>query len=130
MAEKSFGIAVTVATNAVGELTDVNLTGVDVNMIDITNHGSSGGYKEFLGGLKDGGSLDLSGNFDEADVGQEYIRDNPGVSAAVVVTLSNGDTISFSAICGAYNVSNPLDDKITFSTSLKITGAVTYAAAI
>jgi predicted secreted protein len=129
MAIKSFGVGVTVATNAVGELTDVSVGGGDVNFIEITNHDSSGNWKEFLGGLKDGGTLDLTGNYKVGDVGQAHLFGNLGASAACVVTFSDSSTCSFTAIIGPYNTSNPLDGTVEFTASLKITGAVTYEAA-
>jgi predicted secreted protein len=125
---KSFGIGVTVATNAIGGLTDVGLPGIEVSMIDITSHDSSGGYKEFVGGLKDAGNLELTGRYNYADVGQDYLKDNPGASAAFVVTFSDGTKASFTAIIGGYSVGNPLDDATEFSCSCKITGAITWAA--
>jgi predicted secreted protein len=125
---KSFGVAVSVATNAIGGLTDVSVSGTDVTFVDITTHDSTGGFKEFVGGLKDGGTLELSGKYDIADTGQIYLRANPGESASCVVTLSDSSTASFTAIVGGYSITNPLDDAVDFSASLKITGAVTYAA--
>ncbi len=125
---KSFGIGVTVATNAIGGLTDVSLPGIEVSMIDITTHDSSGGYREFLGGLKDAGNVELTGKYDYANTGQAYLRNNPGASAAFVVTFSDGTKVSFSAIIGGFQVTNPLDDSAEFSCSSKITGALTWAA--
>jgi len=125
---KSFGIGVTAATNAVGGLTDVSLPGVEVSIIDITTHDSSGGYKEFTSGLKDAGNLELTGKYDYSDVGQAYLRNNPGVSAAFVVTFSDGTKASFTAIVGGYTTGNPLDDSVEFSCSSKITGAILWTA--
>ena len=125
----SFGVSLTVATNAIGGLTDVSVSGTDVTFVDITTHDSSGGYKQFVGGLKDGGTLELTGKYDIADTGQIYLRANPGVSAACVVTFSDDSTASFTAIVGGYSTTNPLDDSVEFSASLKVTGEVTYAAA-
>jgi predicted secreted protein len=125
---KSFGIGVTAATNAIGGLTDVSLPGIDVSMIDLTTHDSSGGFREFTGGLKDAGSVDLTGKYDYSNTGQAYLRNNPGVSAAFVVTFSDGTKASFTAIVGGFQVTNPLDDATEFSCSSKITGAITWAA--
>lgn len=125
---RSFGIGVTVASNAIGCLTDVNVSGGDVTFVDTTTHDSSGGYKEFVGGLKDGGTLELTGKYSYADAGQTHLRANLGASKAFVVTFSDGTKVSFTAIVGAYNTSNPLDDAVEFTASAKITGAVTWAA--
>jgi len=128
MAIKSFGVAVTVNTIAIGGLTDVQPGGVDVTFIDVTAHDSAGGWKEFVGGLTDGGTLELTGNYDAADVGQIELIAERGNEAAIVVTFSDSSTSTFSAIVGGYNLSNPLDDKVEFTCSLKVTGAITIAA--
>lgn len=124
---KSYGVAVTVASNDIGDLTDVVLSGGDVNFVDMTTHDSTSGWKEYIGGLKDGGTLELTGAYNAADTGQDYLRSNPGATAAVVVTLSNGATASFSGIVGMVQLSNPLDDKVEFSCSIKVNGVITYA---
>jgi len=128
MASKSFGVKVTVGAAVVGELIDVSIGGVDVNMIDVTSHDSDG-WKEFLGGLKDGGNVELSGNFIEADPGQAEIRDNAGATSTVEVELSEGTTITAAVIIGPYNLGTPLDDKIGFTATLKVTGPLTYTGA-
>ena len=127
MAIKSFGVAVTVNTIAIGELTDANLSGRDVNFIDTTAHDATGRAKTFIGGLTDNGTLELTGNYDEADAGQVELRDEMGNQAAVVVTLSDATTLTFNAIVGAYNVSIPIDDKVEFTCSLKVTGTIAIA---
>jgi predicted secreted protein len=127
MAIKSYGVAVSVATNDVGDLTDVNIGGSDVNYVDITTHDSASGYKEFTSGLKEGGTLDLTGAYKPADTGQAYLLANEGASAACVVTFTDSSTASFTAVVGGYNVSNPLDDKVEFTCSMKITGPITWA---
>ena len=128
MAIKSYGVAVSVATNDIGDLTDVSIGGVDVSFVDITTHDSASGWKEFVGGLKDGGSLDLTGAYKVGDTGQAYLFGNPGATAACVVTFSDSSTASFDAVVGGFNTSNPLDDTVEFTCSLKITGDVAYAA--
>jgi len=128
MAIKSFGVTVTVNTIAVGGLTDVQPGGVDVTFIDTTAHDSAGGWKEFVGGLTDGGTLELTGNYDVADVGQIELIAERGNVAAVVVTFSDTSTSTFNAVVGGYGLSNPLDDKVEFTCSLKVTGAITIAA--
>ena len=128
---KSFGVAVSVASNDIGGLTDVSIPEVDVTFVDITTHDSSN-YRDFVGGLKDGGTLTLTGAYNISDSGQSYLRtpaNQGGAAVAVVVTFSDSSTCSFDAVVGGFGVSNPLDDKVEFTASLKISGDVTYAAA-
>ncbi len=128
---KSFGVTVTVATNLVGGLTDVSIPEVEVTDIETTTHDGTSGYRTFVGGLKDGGVLTLSGLFDIADVGQGYLR-NPanqgGSPVAVLVTFSDDSEAAFNAVVKGCGTSNPLDDNVQFTASLKISGPVEYSA--
>jgi predicted secreted protein len=126
---KSFGVTVSVATNLIGGLTDVTLPEVEVTDVDITSHDSSGGFKEYVGGLKDGGVVTLSGNYDAANAGQDYLR-NPanqgGAPVACVVTFSDGSKAAFNAVVKGFGVTNPLDETVGFTSSLRVSGAITY----
>jgi hypothetical protein len=123
---KSFGTAVTVNATAIGKLTDISLSGADVPFIDITTHDSTA--KEFVSGLIDNGTLELSGKFDAADAGQDYLRANTGASKAFVITLPNAATIGFNAVIGGMSEDIPLEDAVGFSISCKIDGVKTYSA--
>lgn len=128
---RSFGVTVSVASNLIGGLKDVQIPEVEVTDIDVTTHDSAGGYRQFLGGLKDGGTVTLSGAYDISNTGQTYLRtaaNQGGAPVAVVVTFSDDSTCTFNAVVKGYGTSNPLDEDVTFSSSLKISGAVTYAA--
>ena len=128
MSIKSFGASVAVGSSTVGGLKDINPGGGDVTFVDTTTHDAEDGWKTFVGGLKDGGTLELTGNYDSGDSGQGTLRDGLGTEESCVVTFSDSSTCSFDGIIGAYNVSNPLDDVVEFTCSIKITGPVTYAA--
>ncbi len=128
MSIKSFGVSVTVGGTTIGGLTSVTPGGKDVNFIQTTTHEATGKAHTFIGGLIDNGSLDLEGNYDITDAGQLKLLDDAGDTAAVVVTMSDGSTHTFSAVIGAYNIGNPLDDTVTFTCSLKVTGPITSAA--
>lgn len=126
MAKKSFGVTVTIGGTAVPGLTDVSISGRDVNNIDVTNHGSTDNAREFIGGLIDNGTLELTGNFDLAAAGLTTIEGYAGQVKATVVTFSDASTASFDVVVGVLNASNPLDDKIEFTMSNKISGAITF----
>lgn len=122
--KKSFGITVTLGGTAIPGLTDVNLSGRDVGNAEITSHGSTGGAREFVGTLIDNGSLDLTGNFAGDNAGITYMEAHLGETVAAVVTYSDASTHTFNCIVGAPDVSNPLDGKIDFTVSCKITGVI------
>ena len=125
---KSFGTTVTVGGTAIGGLTNISRSGADRNFPDITTHDSAGGYKEYTTGLKDGGTCELSGMFDATNAGQDLLRAGSDAVQACVITLPSGTTISFSGFIQPPNEEVPLDDAVTFSASIKITGAITYSA--
>lgn len=130
MAIKSFGISVQItppagSPTAIAELTDVTPGGVDVNFIDTTAHDSSGGWRQFIGGLTDPGTIELTGNYKFTDAGQAALIANRGVIVAVNITFSDATNVTCNAVVGGYNLSNPLDEKVEFTCSLKITGAIT-----
>lgn len=128
MAIKSFGVTVSIDGTAIGELVSADITGGDVSFIDTTTHESSNGYREFIGGLKDGGTLELSFKYDVADAGQVKLR-NPAVQGTVkdaIVTFTDTSTATFNVVVGIPSTVNPLDEDVTSTCSCKITGPVTY----
>jgi predicted secreted protein len=128
---KSFGVRVFVGGNEIGGLKSVELPEVEVTDIDLTTHNSTGGFREFDGGLKDGGTVTMSGAYDIADDGQAYIRDpdNQGEDCAVVVVFSDGSWSGFDGVIKGYGVSNPLDEDVTFNSSIKVSGEIGYQLA-
>jgi len=128
---RSFGVAITVATNAIGGVESITIPETEMTDIDITTHDSTGGYKEYVGGLKDGGIVQINGKYDIGNTGQTYLRtaaNQTGTAVACEITFSDGSTCSFDAVLKGYGVDNPLDEAVTFTASLRISGAVVYAA--
>ena len=123
---KSFGTTVSVNAVAITGLNDINLSGAEVPFIDITTHDSSA--KEFVAGLIDNGTLELSGKFDNASAGQDYLRANVGTSKAFLITLPSAATIGFNAVIGAMNETIPSEGVVEFSISCKVDGVKTYSA--
>lgn len=125
---KSFGTALTVGGTAIGGLVSINLTGQDRNFPDATSHDSSGGFIEVVPGLKNPGSCDIEYQFDASDAGQDVLRAGSDSVQACVVTLPNGKTVSFNAYIGVPSLAVPIDDIVTQSCTLKLSGGITYAA--
>jgi len=129
MASKTFGAAISVNGTTVGGVNNIQIGDVDVNYIDVTTHQSVGGWKNYLGGLKDGGTVTVMGNFSASDTGQLLLMENIGQSTTaatpVVVTLSTGSIVGFDAIIGGFSVGDqPVDDRIQFTATLKVDGYI------
>jgi predicted secreted protein len=121
---KSFGAKLYLNGVSVGGLTDISASGTDVNFVDTTSHDTSGGFRTFVSGLKDGGTLDVTGKYNYADAGQDEWKAEEGIKHPFYIVLSDSSGMTFDAIVGGFQTSNPLDDAVEFSGSAKITGVV------
>lgn len=128
---RSFGVQLKVATNVIGGLKTVTVPETDVSFVDVTTHDSPDGFREFVGGLKDGGTLQYSGNYLIANAGQIYLRNKNnqgGEPVACEVIFSDGSKATFDAVVGGVSTEAGEDDAVSISGSLRISGAVTYVA--
>lgn len=108
----------------VGGVTDIQTSGVDVSFIDTTTHDTAGGFRTFVAGLKDGGTLEVTGKYDYSNAGQAEWKAEEGMRHQIVILMSDGSGMTFEAIIGGFQTSNPLDDAVEFTATGKITGDV------
>ena len=96
--------------------------------IEMTNHQSPSGVKEFIAGVRDSGEVQLDGNFLAGDTdGQIGLRTDmvAGTLQAFVLTFPTAitATFAFNAIVTAFQVGKITQkDKIPFSAKMKISG--------
>ena len=114
-------------TTTVANLVSVTPYNVSVALIDSTDMDST--WRSSIGGLKDGGDCSFEIAYDPAGATHQAITTAiDGATKSIVVTYSNADTCSFSAIVTSFSPSAAIDDKITASVGMKISGAVTFAS--
>ena len=93
--------------------------------VDVTTLDSSGGYREFIGSLRDGGEVALPMLFEqetyaimktdfESDTVQEY---------SIVLPDTNNTTLEFSGIVTGCPLDAPLDDAVACDVTIKISGS-------
>ena len=125
---KSFGIRVFVGSEEIGGLKSVDLPETEVTDIDLTTHDTSTGFRVYDGGLKDGGTVTIGGAYDIEDAGQDLLRDpdEQGETYSVAVVFSDGSNATFDAVVKGYGITNPLDENLEFTSSLKISGETNY----
>lgn len=114
----------------VGNLTSVPMPGGQKAELDATNLSSTS--KEFLAGLRDNGQATVSFHVDQDDAGQMVLRSSFAASgnspSPFTVTLPNGKTRTFNAFCMNYGEPTlGVDNILTGSATLRITGDITYA---
>ena len=113
--------------SAVGQVTSLSISH-SRDTIDVTNLATAGG-KEFMGAKLYEAELTAEMQFQYDDDGQAAILDDfdgDGTSAAqaCVLTFSSG-TFTFSGFVTAFDVSGSLDNVVTASVTVKVTGDIT-----
>lgn len=94
--------------------------------IDVTTLDSTGGYREFIGGFRDGGEVSVSGFFIYSDGGQKAVIaafDSEEAQAFKVKFPKDvGAQWSFDGVVIDYEVGSEVGDAITFSATIKVSG--------
>jgi hypothetical protein len=114
----------------IGELTNFTGPGGQANEIDVTHLGSTA--REFVMGLKDSGTVTAELQFKPGDVGQVFLRKRQevlSVPTAFVLKLSDtaNTELTFNAFVQNFSISGAVDDKVTASVTLRVTGDVTWS---
>jgi predicted secreted protein len=108
---------------------DLTIT-IDVDTAEVTTFGDS--WKEFLAGTA-GASFDIGGSWDPTTT--------TGPASAIGAIITAGAAVTFnlepggaavnqartgSCICTSYEETSSVDDKVAFSASFQVTGAVGF----
>lgn len=111
---------------------DVSGPNLSLDSIEVTTHASTGGWREFIPGLLDGGevSLDLF-----IDLGEATQGNSTGILSEITgrtvegfrITWPDSTTATFNALVTSWQPGAVVDGALTGSVTLKVTGAVTFA---
>ena len=108
---------------AVAEITSVKIGGKKRDMTDVSSFDSTGGFREFISGFRDGGQVDLGMNFTRD--GFDDLNDDFETDTLVDYEIVFPGTIGTYQFSG-FVVSGPdIDlalDKISGSCSIKVSG--------
>ena len=131
-AKSAFGTSLTWNSQTVAQITNIGGVEITVDMLDATNHQSTSGFKEFIAGLADAGEVSIEGDFKYDDTNGQIAMCTDAAAktsrTAVIIFPSSIATWTFTAFITKIKVGdNPIDGKIPFSASLKITGVPTLA---
>lgn len=128
-----FGVTLTYNGQAVGEILGLNGIKFSRDFIDVTNHGSTGGYEENIASaIIRTGEFTIQCNSVIGNAGQVAVKTAWGdkSSNAVAITFPDGDAFGGSCLIKDYEVVAELDKQIIFNATLKWTGAVTDTATL
>ena len=128
MADGMSGYATTIsAAGVTGNVRNISIS-AEVETVDITTMSSSGGWRQFVPGIKDGGEITVEVLYDETQI--DTIEGNIGSSSsAFTITFPDGSTWTGSAFITSFSIDNPQDDAISCSITLKVDGAAVFTVA-
>lgn len=119
------------AAVSIGKLTKVGEIAPEAEEVDVTTLDSTGGYREYMQGWRDAGTIAVNGFFDSGNAGQTALRtafDN-GKAGAFEVSFADGSKAVFSAFVKKYAIgAAEVDGAVGFSAQLRVSGAVTFTA--
>lgn len=127
-AMQAFGIQFSYNSHLVGEILDVGGLKFAFGTIDVTNHGSPGGYEENIASkIIRGQEFTIKCNSLVSNQGQADIKTYAKSQTAkpVVITFPDGYYISGNAIVTQYEVQGEIENQIVLQVTMKWTGAVT-----
>jgi len=118
----------------IAEVTSITGPSLALDTYETTNHLSTGGWEEFVAGILRTGEVSFDLNYDPAgathDAGTGLINDMENRTARnfqLVFSDTGSTTWSFTAYVTGFEPSAPVDDKLSASCTLKVTGQPTLA---
>lgn len=113
----------------IGEQNAVTPYDVSVDSIDATHEQSPGAWKEFIPGLKDGGSIELTLHYIPGGAVEAQLLGYLGSTQVCRSTFPSGAYVGYSAFITSKSPDTPIDGKMTTKLKMKITGPVTPVTA-
>jgi predicted secreted protein len=118
----------------IGEIKSAGITGAQWSTVDVTNF-ESGVNQEFISTIRNNGSVKMAGSRVSSDAGQVLVEAafSSGLIQPFVLVLDKtpaqttlGDTYTFNALVESRDFDVTVDKEVSWSVSLKISGAVTF----
>lgn len=126
MAVAAMGTKLFIGLNSIAELSSVSGLELSADTIETTNL-DSGGWRQFIQGVKDGGEVSISGYFNPGDTnGQKAVYDAFGTGAVTTFKIAFPSTLGaewqFNGIVTGVTTGAEMEDTVTFEATIKVTG--------
>lgn len=128
MAERALGTKILVNSNVIAGLTSISGLDLTAETLDATTLSSDGGYREFIGGFKDGGEVSISGYFEPGDTdGQAalYTAFEAGGAIPFSILFPQGAAWTFNGVVTGFSTGAELEDIVSFEATIKVSGKPT-----
>lgn len=127
----AFGTLFKKGATTIAEVVNISGPNISRDFIDVTHQESPSKAREFITNLIDGGEITLELNFLPANSTQKDLIDDIYVDTAQsysVVWIDGPTTWSFTGFIQSAEPSAPVDNKLSLSVTIKITGLITLPA--
>lgn len=118
----------------IAEVTEISGPSLALDVIDVTSHDSTGGWREKIGGLLDGGEVTFTINYLPSNATHNAttgllrdLKNRTKRNFKLVFPDAGSSTWSFTALVTSFEPSEPIDDRLTADVTLSITGQPTLA---
>ena len=97
------------------------------DFIDVTSLDSTGRYREFIAGFRDGGTVNLTMNFTRStyDLMKTDFEDDDAQNYEIVLDDDDKTSFEFEGLVTELPLEIPTDDKVSANVTIKIVGQVT-----
>ncbi len=126
---RGVGTKFKLGSNAIGGLTSIGGIEASADIVDVTALDSVGSYKEYIAGFKDAGEVSLEGYLDDTtQANQKSVYDafSSGEAQECTIEFPNGGKWTFNGVVTGFGTSVSVEDAITFSATIKVSGAPTF----
>lgn len=127
MAKRSLSTKLKVGANAVVGLKSISGINLSAETIDATTLESDGGYREFIGGFKDGGEVSVSGNFEPSDTNGQIALYNAfeagdPIAFSILFPSAMGAEWTFNGVVTGFSTGAELEGLVSFDATIKVSG--------
>lgn len=114
------------------EVFNVTPPETSIDQVDVTHYGSPNRSREYKPALSDNGSASVEMNYVPGSATDVRIRAMKDAGEVVGFQITYPDTtvVEFSGFVTNYSQSLPVDDRMTATAQIKVTGAVTLTPAV
>ena len=112
--------------DTMSEINSITGPGMTRDVIDVTSLDSTDGYREFITGFRNAGTISLSMNFTRAmyDMMKGDFESDTLQNYEIVLPDADNTTLEFEGLVTELPLTIPPDDKITADVTIQISGSV------
>jgi predicted secreted protein len=111
----------------ISEINSITGPGMSRDTIDVTSLDSTGGYREFITGFRNAGTVALAMNFTRFTYAlmKEDFESDTLQNYEIVLPDTDNTTLEFQGLVTELPLTIPADDKMTADVTIQISGEVT-----